>query len=66
MIIPLKYFEWVANLVPIIKKSGEIMLYVDLISMNTFSLKEKYLFPKMDHILHKLMDKIESPWQIVS
>jgi ribonuclease HI len=29
IIIPLRYFEWVANLVPVIKKNGEIRLCVD-------------------------------------
>jgi len=27
--VPLRYFEWVANLVPVIKKNGEIRLCVD-------------------------------------
>jgi hypothetical protein len=30
IIIPLRYSEWVANLVPVRKKSGEIRLSVDL------------------------------------
>jgi hypothetical protein len=29
IIIPLRYFEWVANLVPVRKKNGEIILCVD-------------------------------------
>jgi hypothetical protein len=29
IIIPLRYFEWVANLVPVRKKNGEIKLCVD-------------------------------------
>jgi hypothetical protein len=30
IIVPLRYSEWVANLVPVRKKNGEITLYVDL------------------------------------
>ena len=29
IIIPLRYYEWVANLVPVRKKNGEIRLCVD-------------------------------------
>jgi hypothetical protein len=30
----LRYSEWVSNLVPVIKKSGEIKLYVDFRNLN--------------------------------
>jgi hypothetical protein len=53
IIIPLRYFDWVANLVPIRKKSGEIRLCVDFRNLNKSSLKDNYPLPKMDHILEK-------------
>jgi hypothetical protein len=34
IIIPLRYSEWVANLVPMRKKSGEIRLCVDFENLN--------------------------------
>jgi hypothetical protein len=34
IIVPLRYFEWVANLVPVRKKSGEIRLCVDFRNLN--------------------------------
>jgi hypothetical protein len=55
IIIPLRYSEWVENLVPVRKKSGEIRLCVDFRNLNKFSLKDNYPFPKMDHILQKVV-----------
>jgi hypothetical protein len=51
IIVPLRYSEWVANLVPVRNKSGEIRLYVDFRNLNRCSLKDNYPLPKMDHIL---------------
>ena len=39
-IIPLRYCEWVANLVPVRKKNGEIRLCVDFINLNRSSKKD--------------------------
>jgi hypothetical protein len=51
IIFPLRYSEWVANLIPMRNKSGEIRLCVDFINLNKSSKKENYPLPKMDHIL---------------
>ena len=51
IIVPLRYSEWVANLVPVRKKNGEIRICVDFRIMNMCSLKDNYPLPKMDHIL---------------
>jgi hypothetical protein len=53
IIVPLRYSEWVANLVPVQKKSGEIHLCVDFQNLNCVSLKDNYPLPKMDHILQR-------------
>jgi len=37
IIVPLRYLEWVANLVPVRKKNGEIGLCVDFINLNRSS-----------------------------
>jgi hypothetical protein len=55
IIVPLRYFDWVENLVPVRKKSGEIRLCVDFINLNKYSLNENYLLPKMDHMLEKVV-----------
>ena len=51
----LRYSEWVANLVPVRKKNGEIRLCVDFRNLNRASLKDNYPLPKMDHILQKVV-----------
>ena len=55
IIVPLRYSEWVANLVPVRKKNGEIRLCVDFRNLNRESLKDNYPLTKMDHILQKVV-----------
>jgi hypothetical protein len=55
IIIPLRYSVWVAHLVLVRNKSGEIRLCVDFKNLNKFSLKYNYPLPKMDHIMQKLV-----------
>jgi hypothetical protein len=55
IIVPLRYSEWVANLVPVRKKNGEIRLCVDFRNLNKCSLKDNYPLPKMDYILQKFV-----------
>jgi hypothetical protein len=55
IIVPLRYSEWVANLVPVRKKNGEIRLCVDFRNLNRSSLKDNYPLPKMDHVLEKVV-----------
>jgi hypothetical protein len=55
IIVPLRYSEWVSNLVSVRKKSGEIRLCVDFRNLNRFSLKDNYPLPKMDHILQRVV-----------
>jgi len=54
IIVPLRYSDWVANLVPVRKKNGEIRFYVDFRNLNKASLKDNYPLPKMDHVLQKV------------
>lgn len=54
IIIPLRYLDWIANLVPIRKKNGEIILCVDFINLNKCSRKDNCPLPKMEHILQKV------------
>jgi hypothetical protein len=55
IIVSLIFSKWVANLVPVKKKSGEIRLCVDFHNLNKVSLKENYPLPKMDYILQKVV-----------
>ena len=48
IIAPIRYFDWVSNLVPTRKKLGEIRLCVDFRNLNKVSLKDNYPLPKMD------------------
>jgi len=57
IILPLRYSKWVANLVPVRKKSGEIRVCVDFRNLNKSSLKDNYPLPKMDHILEKVVEE---------
>ena len=55
IIVPLRYSEWVANLVPVRKKNGEIRLCVDFKNLNRSSEKDNYPLPKMEHILQRVI-----------
>ena len=55
IIVPLRYLEWVSNLVSVRKKTGEIRLCINFRNMNKASLKDNYPLPKMDHILQKVV-----------
>jgi hypothetical protein len=51
IIIPLRYSEWVDNLVTVRKKNGEIRLCVDFTNLNRSSNKDNYPLPKVEHTL---------------
>jgi len=55
IIAPIRYSDWVSNLVPTRKKTGEIRLCVDFRNLNKVSLKDNYPLPKMDHILQRVV-----------
>ncbi|KAH9299721.1 hypothetical protein KI387_031403, partial [Taxus chinensis] len=42
---------WVANIVPVRKKNGEIRICVDFRNLNQASLKDNYPLPIMDQVL---------------
>lgn len=55
IIAPIRYSDWVSNLVTTRKKIGEIILCVDFRNVNKVSLKYNYPLPKMDHILQRIV-----------
>ena len=55
IIVPLRYSQWVSNLVSVKKKTREIRLCIDFRNMNKAPLKDNYPLPKMDHILQKVV-----------
>jgi len=55
IIAPIRFSNWVSNLVPTKKKTGETRLCVDLRNLNKVSLKDNYPLPKMDHILQRVV-----------
>ena len=56
IIVPLRYSSWVANLVPVRKKSGEIRICVNFRNLNKSSRKDNYPLPNMEHILQRVTD----------
>ena len=55
IIVPLRYSEWVSNLVSMRKKTSEIRLCIVFRNLNKASLKHNYHLPKMDHILQRVV-----------
>jgi hypothetical protein len=54
IIVPLRYSEWVSNLVLVRKKNGEISLCVDFRNLNRSSKKDNYPLPKMERMLQNV------------
>jgi hypothetical protein len=54
IIVPLRYSEWVANLVLVREKDGEIRLCIDFRNLNRSFKKDNYPMPKMEHILQRV------------
>ena len=55
IIVSLRFFKLLANLVPVRKKNGEIRLCLYFQNLNRVSLKDNYPLPKMDYILQKVV-----------
>lgn len=51
IIYPIHHSTWIANIVPVRKKNGEIIICVDFRNLNQASLKDNYALPNMDHRL---------------
>ena len=56
IIFKVRHSEWVSNLVPVRKKSGEIKLCVDFRNLNCASNKDNYLVPPMEQLLQMVSD----------
>jgi len=50
IIVPIRFFEWMSNLVSVRKKTRQICLCIDFKNLNKVSLKDNYPLSKMDHI----------------
>jgi hypothetical protein len=55
IIFPVKYSEWVSNLVPVRKKTGQIRLCVDFRALNRASVKDNFPLPNMEMILQQVV-----------
>jgi hypothetical protein len=55
IIIPLRCSKWIANLVIVRKKNGEVRLCVDFRNLNRCSKKDNYPLPKMEHLLQRIL-----------
>jgi hypothetical protein len=54
IIFPVKYFEWVSNLVPVRKETIQIRLSVDISTLNRASVKDQFPLPNMEMILQQV------------
>ena len=54
IIFPVRHTTWVANLVPVRKKSGDISICIDFRNLNQESLKDNYPVPTMEQILQSV------------
>ena len=50
IIVTLRFSRWVANVVPVRKKNGDIWICVDFRNLNTVYLKDNYPLPNMEHL----------------
>eukprot|EP00253_Pinus_taeda_P034680 PITA_34680 len=55
IIVPIRFSDWISNLVLVQKKTREIILCIDFRNLNKVSLKDNYPLPKMDHILQRVV-----------
>ena len=55
IIVPVRYSDWVSNIVSVRNKTGEIRLCIDFRNLNKSPLKDNYPLPKMDHILQMVV-----------
>lgn len=55
IIVHIRFFEWMSNLVSVRKNTREIRLCIDFKNLNKVSLKDNYPMPKMDHILQRVV-----------
>jgi hypothetical protein len=51
ILFPVKHSEWVSNLVPVRKETGQIRLCVDFHALNRDSIKYHFPLPNMEMIL---------------
>jgi hypothetical protein len=54
IIFPVKYSDWVSNLVPVRKTTGQIRLCVDFRALNRASVKDHFPLPNMEMILQQV------------
>ena len=55
IIVTIRFSNWLANLVPVRKKSGDIKICIHFRNLNKASLKDNYPLSKMDHILQMIV-----------
>ena len=55
IIVPVRFSDWVSNLVAVRKKTREIKLCIDFRNLNRASIKDNYPLPKMEHILQRVV-----------
>ena len=54
------YPEWLANVVPMLKKDGKVRMCVDFRDLNKASLKDDFPLPHFDILGHALLSFMDS------
>lgn len=54
IIYPIRYSSWVANIIPVQKKNGDIKICIEFQNLNLEYVKDNYQLPMMDHILQTI------------
>ena len=55
IIVPMRFSDWVSNLVAVRKKTYEIRFCIDFRNLNRSSLKDNYPLPRMEHIMQRVV-----------
>ena len=53
-IIPIRYVQWLANIVPVLKKNGKLRVCVDFRDLNAATPKDSYVMPIVDMLVESI------------
>ncbi|XP_073153448.1 uncharacterized protein [Henckelia pumila] len=60
---PIRYAEWLSNVVPVIKKNGKLRIFIDFRNLNLATLKDVYVMPIDDMLVDSVANnELLSSW----
>jgi hypothetical protein len=54
IITPIRYSNWMDNLILFRKNNGDILIFIEFKNLDFASLKDNYTLPSMEHMLHSI------------